>query len=347
VCDPPYGLEFMGKEWDRLTRNAMSPQSAADQNWNAAHTAQDEPGTRSGMARRMRDRPDLGGSQKYAREMQSWHESWAIEAYRVLKPGGHLLAFGGTRTVHRLACAIEDAGFEIRDQVVWLYGSGFPKSLDVSKAIDKAAGAEREVVAKYARPDGTDRDYSDWQINSGEWKDGSGFDPSKRDITAPATPDAERWQGWGTALKPAHEPIIVARKPLIGTVAANVLTHGTGALNVDGCRIAYVNESPPDLEHWRNTSGGWKNTSTAGVVPNDNTKGRWPANVCLDEEAAAMLDAQSGTEVSRFFLNVAPDLPIDSGDELRFMYQAKASRSERNAGMGGPDGVADVNSHPT
>ena len=116
-------------------------------------------------------------------------DTWRA-ALRVLKPGGHLLAFGGTRTYHRLACAIEDAGFDIRDSILWLYGSGFPKSLDVSKAIDKAAGIDRE-----------------------------------------------RWQGWGTALKPAHEPIVVARKPLIGTVVDNVLAHGTGALNIDGCRI--------------------------------------------------------------------------------------------------------------
>jgi DNA modification methylase len=133
VCDPPYGLEFMGKEWDKLGAVIEHPDDGEGP-W--------------GRTNRVR----YGSS---AKSMQSWHESWAIEAYRVLKPGGHLLAFGGTRTVHRLACAIEDAGFEIRDQVVWMYGSGFPKSLDVSKAIDKAAGAEREVVAKYARPDGT------------------------------------------------------------------------------------------------------------------------------------------------------------------------------------------------
>src|ERR1035441_4573611 len=146
-------------------------------------------------------------------------ETWA-EAYRVLKPGGHLLAFGGTRTSHRLVCAIEDAGFEIRDSLIWLYGAGFPKSLDVSKAIDKAAGAEREVVGQ--------REYAGGHVQrSSEDKLAPPIGTFKRtqdrcDETAPATPDAERWEGWGTALKPAHEPIVMARKPLIGTVAANV-----------------------------------------------------------------------------------------------------------------------------
>jgi DNA modification methylase len=269
--------------------------------------------------------------------------TWAA-CLRVLKPGGHLLAFGGTRTVHRIAVAIEDAGFEIRDQVIWIYGSGFPKSLDVSKAIDKAAGNIRH-----------DREVSGPAGNSV-------FQPTQRVINAgtPVLDDAERWQGWGTALKPAHEPVVVARKPLIGTVSRNVLAFGTGALNVDGCRIGYVNETPPDLEHCRNTSGGWKNTSTAGVVPNDNTKGRWPANVCLDEDAAAMLDAQSGrsrdtahvrkpagtenrvnpsgwVEVNRTTGNVTGH--NDTGGASRFFYCAKASRSERNAGLDGMPGV--------
>jgi len=154
-------------------------------------------------------------------------ELWA-QCLRVLKPGGHLLAFSGSRTYHRMTVAIEDAGFEVRDQIMWIYGSGFPKSLDVSKAIDKAAGAEREVVG----------------IKSVGIKNGAaggsheyGLKASEVDITAPATSEAQQWQGWGTALKPAHEPICVARKPLTGTVASNVLEWGTGALNIDGSRV--------------------------------------------------------------------------------------------------------------
>jgi DNA modification methylase len=155
-------------------------------------------------------------------------EVWA-ECLRVLKPGGHLLAFAGTRTQHRMAVRIEDAGFEIRDMIAWVYGSGFPKSLDVSKAIDKAAGAEREVVGVHRRHGG------------GSAESGSMSGPlgtaSELPLTAPATPEAQQWAGWGTALKPALEPITMARKPFPSTVAANVLQHGTGALNVDGCRI--------------------------------------------------------------------------------------------------------------
>ena len=156
------------------------------------------------------------------------------EAFRVAKPGAHLLAFGGTRTYHRLACAIEDAGWEIRDCLVWAYASGFPKSLDVSKAIDKAAGAEREKVAvgspvKRMIP-GAD------QNSTGSWiKDnGREYQPG---VEVPATDAARQWEGWGTALKPAWEPIVMARKPLRGTVAANVTRYGTGALNIDATRI--------------------------------------------------------------------------------------------------------------
>jgi hypothetical protein len=184
------------------------------------------------------------------------------EVLRVLKPGGHLLAFGGTRTYHRMAVAIEDAGFEIRDSIHWIYGSGFPKSLDVSKAIDKAAGAEREATGptrRGAQQESTGR-YGAW---------GDGIAP-----TAPATDAAKQWEGWGTALKPAHEPVVVARRPLIGTVAANVLQHGTGALNIDGTRV-----------------GG--------------EGGRWPANVIFDPDAATELDRQQDG-ASRFFYIAKP-----------------------------------------
>ena len=141
VTDPPYGLEFMGKEWDKLSGTRWRNESEADREWMAQQT-----GNASLNARR-RSAPDYG---QPGPDMQDWHYRWAVEALRVLKPGGHLLAFGGSRTHHRLMCAIEDAGWEIRDVVMWVYGSGFPKSHDVSKAIDKAAGAERRVVGKYA-----------------------------------------------------------------------------------------------------------------------------------------------------------------------------------------------------
>lgn len=242
VTDPPYGLGFMGREWDDLP-------------------------------------PGL---------------PWARECLRVLKPGGHLLAFGGSRTWHRLAVAVEDAGFEIRDSIAWLYGSGFPKSLDVSKAIDKAAGAEREVV----RP----RTYT---LSADGATYGSGINPSGKrsetsEITAPATPEAQQWDGWGTALKPAFEPIVVARKPLAGTVAANVLEHGTGALNIDGCRIGTASGLQRPERRGRGDTGGWADyTQEPGQYGTPDGSGRWPTNVILDDAQAAELDKQSGTSTSR------------------------------------------------
>jgi DNA modification methylase len=203
--------------------------------------------------------------------------TWAA-AFRVLKPGGHLLAFSGTRTYHRMVCAIEDAGFEIRDQIGWLYGSGFPKSLDVSKAIDKAAGALG------ARSRGFNA------AGVGESNGGSKFrsDHPEYEPYSPATDAARQWQGWGTALKPAWEPIVVARKPLIGTVAANVLQHGTGALNIDGCRVAtaddlnggaYSAERKPSESEWVKHGGTiHSSTGEAFVQP----PGRWPANIIHD-----------------------------------------------------------------
>ena len=300
VTDPPYGLSFMGREWDHGV-----------------------PGV----------------------------EFWT-EALRVAKPGAHLVAFGGTRTFHRLACAIEDAGWDVRDCLSWLYGSGFPKSLDVSKAIDKAAGAEREVVGlnQYAAK------------RTGAGKAGvldtrgpglGGIESSQ--VTAPATDAARAWQGWGTALKPAWEPVILARKPLVGTVASNVLAHGVGGLNIDGCRIGTGEDK---------TSGGHKRGVSAlhgGEIthrtPVDFSKGRWPANVVLDEEAAAMLDAQTGErktsapgsvfrrtqKAANIYGDHCADVGReqvaygDSGGASRFFYTAKASRKERGDG----------NTHPT
>jgi DNA modification methylase len=288
-----------------------------------------------------------------------------IEALRVLKPGGHLLAFGGTRTHHRLMCAIEDAGFGIRDCLMWLYGSGFPKSLDVSKAMDKAAGAEREIVGRYQRPNGTA-----WNVAHARENDADIFKTKARqdrmDISAPTTDLAREWQGWGTALKPAWEPIILARKPLIGTVAANVEEYGTGAINVDGCRVGYQgdNDKASATPQGRTTAksgalaGGSQNERQRTEFERPELVGRWPANVCLDEEAAAMLDAQSGvtsttgkrSQASRDAVvsgttwgtnnHRSSEYPGDTGGASRFFYTAKASRAERNAGLEGMPEVA-------
>jgi DNA modification methylase len=224
------------------------------------------------------------------------------EVLRVLKPGGHLLAFGGTRTWHRLTCAIEDAGFEIRDTITWLYGSGFPKSLDVGKAIDKAAGATREVIGRATYPNGVpvrsaspDSKHDGWRR---PWMDEDADTNARRLVTAPATDDAARWDGWGTALKPASEPVVVARKPLTGTVAQTVLTYGTGALNIDDCRVATsddLNGGAYSGEYRRQDR--YVNTDTApgaaqlsrlsrGIGEYQQPQGRWPANVVLTHPQA-------------------------------------------------------------
>lgn len=244
------------------------------------------------------------------------------EVYRVMKPGAHLIAYGGTRTVHRLTVGIEDAGFEIRDSIYWLYGSGFPKSHNVSKAIDSHLGLEREIVGetlKGAQQSSTGT-YGAW---------GDGITP-----TAPASPEDAQWDGWGTALKPAVEPAVLARKPLSGTVAQNVLQYGTGGINIDGCRIptddnlnggSYGNTSRIDDKFFPGKTPGGGGTF---IQP----AGRWPSNILLDEEAAELLDQQSG------------DI-LDSGGASRFFYIAKASSSEREIGLQGGDSRA--NHHPT
>ena len=217
-------------------------------------------------------------------------DTWR-EALRVLKPGGYLLAFGGSRTYHRMACAVEDAGFEIRDQIMWIYGSGFPKSLDVSKAIDKAAGAEREVVGASLYADKGRAKAEGWGMG----------DSATEQVTAPATPDAIRWQGWGTALKPAHEPIVMARKPFPGTVAANVLEHGTGAVNIDGCRIGSTVETWPASRSYGTKAkkfNSYEETESHTQPTGEAPAGRWPANIILDDEAGRLLDAQSGVSSS-------------------------------------------------
>jgi site-specific DNA-methyltransferase (adenine-specific) len=230
VTDPPYGLGFMGKEWDKK----------AD---------------------------------------YDFHYLWAIEVFRVLKPGAFLLAFGGTRTYHRLVCAVEDAGFEIRDMIFWAYGQGFPKSMDISKAIDKKFGAEREAVCPHPNARKT---LGSIQICK---KDGDGMLRPNA-----VTTEAKQWSGWGTALKPACEPICVARKPLSErTVADNVLKYGTGGINIGGCRIP-TNPEVDDMlrtvdrvarasQTWEEGSGFKNENNTVTGVRSD---GRFPANLILE-----------------------------------------------------------------
>jgi site-specific DNA-methyltransferase (adenine-specific) len=276
-------------------------------------------------------------------------EIWA-ECLRVLKPGGYLLAFAGTRTQHRMAVRIEDAGFEIRDMIAWVYGSGFPKSHDVSKAIDKAAGAEREVIGENPnhRP------------VSGVSYDGvyQGANTGSPTITAPATEAARQWAGWGTALKPALEPITVARKPLIGTVAENVLAHGTGALNVDGCRVAHGDDV--DLSAVQRTSQNgrpeaWRmNKAQNGrEIQTYKTAGRWPANLIHDgsEDVLALFPQSSGGAFPKKsniptgkhyeggwgVVDNGVRTEMGSGSAARFFYCAKTSKKDRDEGLDGFD----------
>jgi DNA modification methylase len=268
---------------------------------------------------------------------------WA-ECLRVLKPGGHVLAFGGSRTWHRLAVAVEDAGFELRDSIAWIYGSGFPKSLDVSKAIDKRAGAEREVT-KIAKRDAIER------VGVGMADQRNSSKRERRDN--PVTSEANKWQGWGTALKPAFEPVVVGRKPLVGTVAENVLQWGVGGLNIDASRIGTqemqkTSSSGTVISENRAMAGPNYGRIDAGTV-----QGRWPANVILDEVTAGLLDEQSGVgksgkpgvrtsdgyNVNAFGKGVGISAGQengeygDSGGASRFFYVAKASRRDRNEGL--------------
>ena len=355
ICDPPYELGFMGKSWDK-----------------------------SGIAN----------------DVKMW-----AECLRVLKPGAHLLSFGGSRTYHRMACAIEDAGFEIRDQIMWIYGSGFPKSLDVSKAIDKAARGVPQGGADPTSPNhgkfkggcseenpsgrgfgaGPGQFMKDGRKIIGVSNRGSGASPQKLDnhekgdtgigildgsgktfyITEPATEAAKQWNGWGTALKPAHEPICVARKPLIGTVAANVLEHGTGALNIDACRVEHVTINGGNLAdnpHLRGTKLRSAPVATAFGREGDETAltsaaGRWPANVIHDgsdevlntfagygDKSSPWIgnDKPHGAKGGRMFGGSEQNIDVkseykDSGSAARFFYTAKADRDERGEG----------NTHPT
>jgi len=282
ICDPPYGLKFMGKGWDHGVPGVPY--------WKAVLNA--------------------------------------------CKPGAHLLAFGGTRTFHRLACSIEDAGWEIRDCIMWVYGSGFPKSLDVSKAIDKAAGAERECTREPGRI-----------LKRGAAMDSIASTERAR-FDTPATDLARQWQGWGTALKPAWEPIILARKPLSGTVAANVLAHGTGGLNIDGCRVGTDAITTTNGKGFDGSFGGGTNDN-GGTVH----QGRWPANLIHDgsDEVLAGFPVTGPSKASMRGVGLTGDDAKvygkgdpefntsrghnDSGGSAsRFFYCAKASKQDRDEG---------------
>jgi len=274
-------------------------------------------------------------------------EVWR-ECLRVLKHGGHLLAFAGSRTYHRLVVNVEDAGFEIRDQIMWVYGSGFPKSYDISKGIDKAAGAEREVVGVKRLGDGS---LARKTAGIDTLYEG-GFKEQAME-TKPTTPEAQQWDGWGSALKPAHEPIVVARKPLIGTIVENVLEHGTGGLNIDACRIPHSGKDGAWGEGKSEGSlyqVGVENKGRSSTPEGErHDAGRFPANFIhdgSDEVVSLFPETKSGkpgvknggNDGAAYGKESRPaGTPMggfgDSGSAARFFYCAKASKAERNAGL--------------
>lgn len=317
LCDPPYGLEFMGRQWDGADgfRRSMNEADAGRENV-FGRTSRTSPEYKTGwqsgggfsspgIGQRETEWPSFSATSRFGaanptcsvcgglargkkkcsceqphehwkpigkrrnpenenlpddvtgtgmgshlRLYQDWCYAWATAILPHLHPGAYVFAFGGTRTVHRLTCALEDAGFEIRDSIDWMYGSGFPKSLNVGKALDRSAGAEREVVGegeRFGRGAHSNRSRVEQGYRETEVAPAGGVAL----ITAPATDDAKTWDGYGTALKPAHEVIVVARKPLVGTVAENCLKTGSGALNIDGSRIGtFQNTTPPGTDRF-------------------------------------------------------------------------------------------------
>jgi len=267
------------------------------------------------------------------------------ECYRVLKPGGHLLAFSHSRTYHRMGVAVEDAGFEIRDQIMWIYGSGFPKSHNIGKSVDKLLGNEREVIGTKGLNSfkGTTmrNHYGDYNKSFDEVnKLDRGFTP---------------YEGWGTALKPAHEPIVMARKPFKGTVAQNVLEWGTGGININESRIGYNDNDDPRIGkgyEWESKAEPFGEAKTTEKKEGWNTQGRFPANIIFDEEAGKILDEQSGTTKSskrgahnnkktEHTNTYTPPEAIygdhntygDTGGASRFFYCPKAQKKDRNEGI--------------
>ena len=315
ITDPPYSLKFMGKKWD------------------------------------------------YQLPSVEMFE----EMLRVAKPGTIMLCFGGSRTFHRLACNIEDAGWRLTDTIMYMYGSGFPKSQNISKMMDKKAGKERKVVGKRKHPTLKDTSKIEEQANAAH---GGNSWSREWDITEPATPEAELWDGWGTALKPAFEPIIVAMKPLDGTYVENALKYGVAGINIDGSRVGYKDDADkasatPQGKCTSKEKGAIGASPDAGRnlertdFERPEQKGRWPANVIMDFEAGQLLNEQSGDLTSgsltgqprtenKIYGSASNTLGNpryhdgDSGGASRFFYCAKASKAERNLGMGD-----EINNHPT
>lgn len=341
ITDPPYGLAFMGAKWDSFggTTGRQGIAERRDEGLRYATKNDGAPRYANSHGRRVTH----GEMESFQLSMTPIFE----EALRVAKPGAHLLCFGGTRTFHRMACAIEDAGWEIRDCIMWVYGSGFPKSMDVAKAIDKASGYVGEVIGERT---------VDVGMQGGHMH--AGRERKMQQQQRALSPEASAWNGWGTCLKPAWEPIIVARKPLDGTVANTVLKWGTGAINVDACRVP-IDDGDEVFAKNPHTRSKGKDSGIYGkydAAESDwsGEKGRFPANLAHDgsEDVLALFpdtgtssgvggfkSAASGSIYGTFAPKDSPDnVGIgDAGNAARFFYCAKASKRDRGEG----------NDHPT
>ena len=350
VTDPPYGLSFMGAKWDSFNGGSGS-QTVSERQAEGRRYADENKGAPRYA--------NSHGKKVTRNEMVAFQEAMTpifAEALRVAKPGAHLLCFGGTRTFHRMACAIEDAGWEIRDCIMWVYGSGFPKSMDVAKAIDKASGYVGEVVGERT---------VDVGMQGGHMHAGRKQQQQQQQVRA-LSDQAKQWDGWGTCLKPAWEPIIVARKPLDGTVANNVLKWGVGALNIDACRVEYESESDREQAKPQGAATS-KIGAFAGKSQNeaDRTEfvptqklGRFPANLVHDGSQMVLelfpdtgkssgggmhTRGTAGAESTNVYGAYAGGTATksvgmgDSGSAARFFYCAKASKKDRGEG----------NNHPT
>ena len=358
VTDPPYGLGFMNKEWDSPEKLRALTQRESDRS--AERKAEGKSPTDAPFSKSVPPGLAIKGA-KEGKWFQEWCELWAVECLRILKPGGHILSFSAPRTYHRMATAFEDAGFEIRDQLMWVFGSGFPKSHNIGKAIDKIEGNEREVLGTKAdfSMDGAIRNPNNHREVGEAAKEIQHEYGYKQGWDAPVTKGNSDWEGWGTALKPAHEPIVMARKPLSEkSIAENVLKHGTGGINIDGSRIGFRDEADKESAKPGSLNATGEHSMFGLKSGNElNDSGRFPANIIFDEEAGQLLDEQSGvkqynknredngtylgghrkeyvgTENNEIEKKIKGQFFNDKGGASRFFYCPKAAKSDRNEGL--------------
>lgn len=339
ITDPPYGLGFMNKEWDSPEKLRALTQREEERS--AERKAEGKSPTDAPFSKSVPPGLAIKGA-KEGRWFQEWCELWATELLRVLKPGGHLISFSAPRTYHRMATAFEDAGFEIRDQIMWVFGSGFPKSLNIGKAIQKQSG-EVKIIGTKQGAGTTGKSYIS---NNKEYVDGDKGVFKKEYDEIEINND---WEGWGTALKPAHEPMVLARKPLSEkSIAGNVLKHGTGGINIDGSRIgSEIRTTPIHSEDVKDDTTMFGLHKTIQHYREETTEGRFPANIIFDEEAGKLLDEQSGNRKGfnggggpTRFANAKGGKKLDDynyykdeGGASRFFYCPKTSKKDRNEGL--------------